>query len=332
MAFLAPSPKILGICVVKNEQDIIEPFVRHNLKFLDSLVVLDNGSVDGTKAILEELARELKELVVVDDDRFGHTQSARMTQLLRGARSAFAADYVFALDGDEFIGATDRYELCKILEAIPFGGYGLVPWRTFVLTPGTVAPSVTDPPRSLPWRRREELPVHYKVILRCDGKFDHDLIIPLGNHAVASATGREIPFVYLEDLSLMHFPVRSRDQFVAKMVVGWMAHLSRDPRHRETGESWQKRDNFDRIAEGLVLDDKMLCELSLLYAQTERPIDWRRDVILEDLPFDYVRRYSTGEALSALQLIARAWEQSLLGGSPPRQRSAAMVAAANQRS
>jgi hypothetical protein len=249
--------------------------------------------------------------------------------MLRGARAAFSSDYVVILDGDEFIRVADRCELHKVLEQIPFGGYGLVPWCTFVLTPATVAMSATDPPRSLPWRRREESPVFHKVILRSDGVFDRDLTIPLGNHEVVSASGREIPWVYLERISLMHFPIRGRDQFIAKTVVGWMAHLARDSRARESELSWHKRNNFDRIVDGLAIDDKALCELSFFYAQTVKPIDWQSDVIRDGPQFDYVRRYSTGKALGAIELIALSWEQSLLGRSP-RHSSASRVDASNE--
>ena len=48
----ANSPcRIIGLSMVKNEQDIIEPFIRHNAKLLDCMVVVDNASVDETRRI-----------------------------------------------------------------------------------------------------------------------------------------------------------------------------------------------------------------------------------------------------------------------------------------
>jgi Glycosyl transferase family 2 len=308
------SPKIAGICVVKNEQDIIEPFVRHNLKFLDSLAILDNGSVDDTKRLLQELAREFTNVSVADEDCFKHAQSDRMTRMLHQACST--SDYVIALDGDEFIGAAGRRELRQALESIPPGGYGLVPWKTFVLAPVDLPISASDPPRSLRWRRQTESPPHWKAVIGCDRHLHDDLVVAIGNHEILSASGRQIDSVYLENVCLMHFPVRSRDQFIAKTVVGWMAHLARDPKHRETGYSWHRRDAFDQIASGMAIDDNRLCELSFLYAQTVRPIEWASDVVAEDARFDYCRRYSSGKALGAIELIARSWEQSLLQKAP----------------
>lgn len=39
---------IVGLYIVKNEADIIEPMVRHNLAFLDRLHVVDYEGSDGT--------------------------------------------------------------------------------------------------------------------------------------------------------------------------------------------------------------------------------------------------------------------------------------------
>jgi Glycosyl transferase family 2 len=305
------SPNVVGLCVCKNEQDIIEPFVRHNLRFLDSLLVLDNGSVDNTRTILTELTKEFRGLVIGEDDKFAHTQSARTTRMFRSAHLTYKPDYIIPLDADEFLGVPDRSLFWTALKPIPPGGYGLMPWRTFVLTPGTVSISAEDPPKSLQWRRREESPMFHKIVVRPDGLDVSDLVIEHGNHVVKSVSGRSIPFVNLEGLCLMHVPVRSRDQFITKVVVGWIASFARDPEIRSSGWSWHKRDDFDRIAGGHAIDDNALCEFSFLYAQSAKPIDWQTDVVKDDPHFDYVRKYSTGKPLDAIQLIARSWEQSL---------------------
>ena len=47
--------KLYGVAMVRNEADIIEAFVRHNLTVLDGLVVVDHSSDDGTSEILSAL-------------------------------------------------------------------------------------------------------------------------------------------------------------------------------------------------------------------------------------------------------------------------------------
>jgi Glycosyl transferase family 2 len=299
---------VAGISVVKNEQDIIEPFVRHNLKFLGSLWVMNNGSTDNTWEILKQLSQEFSSLVILQDAEFAHSQSPRMTRMLRSVHSTCNPDFVMPLDADEFIGA-DEAEFFALLRNIPCGGYGLVPWRTFVATPDVVR-FADDPPRALPWRRRKELPVFYKIILRTSDLDVDDLVIEHGNHHVSAISGRELSRVVLDQLPLLHFPVRSRDQFIAKIVIGWMTTLARDPAARASGATWHKRYSFDMMASGQAVDDKALCELSMLYAQDPRPIDWQTDLVRDNPHFDYVRRYSSGKPCDAFQLILHCCEQS----------------------
>jgi len=40
VAVSATEPRIIGLAMVKNEQDIIELFIRHNARFLDALVMI----------------------------------------------------------------------------------------------------------------------------------------------------------------------------------------------------------------------------------------------------------------------------------------------------
>ena len=129
-------PRIIALTMVKNEQDIIEPMIRHNAALLDALIVLDNGSVDDTGRIAMALARELGNVVVTDSAQFGYTQGERMTRLLFAAQSSYFADFVLFLDADEFIGVTSRAALHAELGKIPASGFGAVTWHNYVLTDG----------------------------------------------------------------------------------------------------------------------------------------------------------------------------------------------------
>ena len=313
---MGTSPRIIGLSMVKNEGDIIEPFIRHNARYLDFMVILDNASVDDTRQIALKCARELKTVVVTDSSEFGYTQSERMTQLLLYSQSAYFADFVLLLDADEFISTPDRQTFELSLSSIPQGGVGLIPWRTFVLTPADMGGSSEDPPRSLRHRRNIEYPLYRKAVLRLDGVYRQDLHVNQGNHGIASGRPR-LAKVILDDLPLLHFPVRSREQLVCKSVVGWMAYSAKNPAARRDFDGLHWRDYFDRVTAGRsALSDTDLCQISVRYHGNTRPVDWQRDVVEDNPPFDYVRAYSTGEFAGPVSLIARSWERSLVPPDP----------------
>ena len=93
----------VAITCIKNEIDIVEAFTRHTLALVDQLVVLDNGSQDGTVDVLQALVKEGLPLEIVEDGLPGQYQPQRMTRLMHEhAVARYDADWVFPLDGDEF--------------------------------------------------------------------------------------------------------------------------------------------------------------------------------------------------------------------------------------
>jgi len=50
--------RLLGAAHVRNEADIVEAFVRHNLVLLDGIAIVDHASVDATPDILRVLKDE----------------------------------------------------------------------------------------------------------------------------------------------------------------------------------------------------------------------------------------------------------------------------------
>jgi glycosyltransferase involved in cell wall biosynthesis/SAM-dependent methyltransferase len=303
--------------MVKNEQDIIEPFVRHNLAFVDSMIVMDNGSDDETRRILAELMRELPGLVVTDDPAFGYNQAERMARMLAAAQSVYRADYVLFLDADEFIDAPSRAEFGAALTKIPAGGLGLVPWRTFVLPSTGTAAAQRDVPRTMAWRRSAERPQFHKAILRLDGAFQPDLRPLQGNHDVGTSSGRELARVELPGIFLAHFPLRQRDQLIAKVTIGWLAYLAIRPNAREGDVNYQWRELFDRFCAGNPIGDDELSRFSRDYAQQADAAPPPPNEILPAAPpRRYQRKYSTGAFADPLRLVVRAWERTLAASRP----------------
>ncbi|HEX6137045.1 MAG TPA: glycosyltransferase family 2 protein [Casimicrobiaceae bacterium] len=111
--------RLFGITILRNEADIVEAWVRHNLTVLDGMAVVDHGSMDGTSDILDALQREGLPLRVMRDASPGFFQAERMTALARQTLVRERADFTFVIDADEFIKAESRASLERALAEIP---------------------------------------------------------------------------------------------------------------------------------------------------------------------------------------------------------------------
>ena len=88
--------------LVKDEIDIIEDNIRfHAKQGVDCFAVMDNGSIDGTRELLESLKSEF-DLQVIDQPEQNYQQAKWMTQLAFYARDKMNADLVISNDADEF--------------------------------------------------------------------------------------------------------------------------------------------------------------------------------------------------------------------------------------
>ena len=81
----------LGIAMVKNEADVIEAFVRHNLGFMDALAIVDNDSIDGTREILVQLQQEGLPIILFDDPVVAHFHAEKSDGVSQGGAEVQAA-------------------------------------------------------------------------------------------------------------------------------------------------------------------------------------------------------------------------------------------------
>ncbi|MDE3022441.1 MAG: glycosyltransferase family 2 protein [Pseudomonadota bacterium] len=309
---------LVGISVVKNEGDIIESFVRHNLRFLDALLIVDNGSVDGTREILCELQREGLPVVIHDDIEFGHYQSRRMTGLFRRACKVFSPNFVFALDADEFIISPTRANLEDALDLLPEGGHGVLAWKTYICIPAKKDINKQKSPLSrMIYRRKNELPQYYKVVV--SGKIDAEFSeIAEGNHSVLQKNGAQPSHTLLSGVALAHFPVRSSRQLSCKIISGWLANLVKNPEITLTSEAWHWHTLYDRLMQNPELSSDELALISLNYAQSNahHEVD-DSNVIADPLPVSFEHKYERYYVDSAVSVMAQTMQQIIAPKTEP---------------
>lgn len=92
--------RIIGVLVVRDEVDIIRLCVLHHLALgCERILVVDNGSGDGTSTVLRRLAARVP--LSWSSDRGTYRQDEFVTGLAEEARR-LGADWILPLDADEF--------------------------------------------------------------------------------------------------------------------------------------------------------------------------------------------------------------------------------------
>ncbi|MFY0613832.1 MAG: glycosyltransferase family 2 protein [Hyphomicrobiaceae bacterium] len=112
--------KIVGVCLVKNEEHFVGWALSNAADFCDEILVMDNRSQDRTRSILEALAGKHGHIRILDVDDANKTHAH--VEHLAGTDT-----WVFGIDGDEIY---DRDGLARLRPRILSGEFDDY-WRVF---------------------------------------------------------------------------------------------------------------------------------------------------------------------------------------------------------
>jgi len=248
---------LIGLCVAKNESDIIEAMVRHNLSFLDKLHVVDNDSSDATLDIVKLLAAEFPgRLTWSTDERPGHMQKVILNELLAAVDRDENIAHIVLLDADEFIRASrDEFRNGLLGTDAPV----LLPWVTYVPTRFDDK-TEPNPALRIGRRRRRERPQHFKVTV--PGRLIGQVQIKAGSRYLK---GLDVPdSVVLAEASLAHFPVRSPEQLMSKVLIGSWSVRARGALKGKEAYHWHAL--AERVLSGNLISEADLQAIALSYA------------------------------------------------------------------
>jgi hypothetical protein len=231
--------RLCAVVMMRNEGDIIRPFLRQCAEFFDEVFVADVRATDGTAEALRSFSDPRLQLHVFEVGRQERYQGALMNLL---SRQAFArdADWVFCLDGDEFLGANSRAEVEQALEELG-ADVMMMPWMNLVPTRFGTFTSF-DMAQDFHWSGRTS--AFSKIaISSLFAANNPSYYIQEGNHAVCPTFGaREIHGE--SGLPLLHLPVRSLDRLKYKIGLG--LRLVRAKHNRAQGEG-NHADSLDEL-------------------------------------------------------------------------------------
>ena len=305
--------KLWSVSMVRNEADLVEPWVRHNLAFLDGMAIIDHGSIDGTLDILKHLAAERAPLILVDGKAPGYLQEQMTTALAREVFTRTGADFVIPLDADEFLKTPSREALRRALAAIPARMHGLLHWLTYVPDYARPAADIVALLRGAR-RRAAERQVFHKAVVTRHLTTTPDARLGDGNHYVAAVLGGRLEDappharVRAEHAAIAHVPIRSADQLVAKVATKKLGRIAANFDWKPEAASQAA---YDAIVAGRPLDAATLTEHAVNWSVRTSLWAPASSAALVDDPFlvNVTLRYTPPAAASPLPVVLAAVER-----------------------
>jgi glycosyltransferase involved in cell wall biosynthesis len=201
--------------MLRNEADLISGTVNHALELFDKVTVVDIQSTDGTREYLEKVAERDSRLSVFNCLTQERYQSALMNRLADRALKN-EADWIFFLDGDEFLNVQNRDELQNYMRDFP-GDVMHMPWMNLI--PSTYGKFDNfDLSQEFRWSGRVS-PFRKVAVSSLFLSTHPDFYITEGNHNVLPAPGMPGAKEVL-GLGLIHLPIRSAERLKYKLSNG----------------------------------------------------------------------------------------------------------------
>ena len=254
------SKKRVGLSMVRNESDVIETFIRHNLTLLDELHIVDHDSSDNTREILTLLKQEGLPIHIYHYNELEFAPERVLNHMMQHILNNDAnIDYIFPLDADEFIYCPSREKLNTFLTLIPQNRVGMYIWRGYLPSSTEYDPDFichfTD-------QRKEEILTPKVIIPRAIAE---TCILTIGSHYMIDSDGKEIKstvfiepnnqqfyywfierfqaeFITTNDLWLGHYPIRSTIQQIKKVLEKSITMVMEKKGYRDSAWENQLRD------------------------------------------------------------------------------------------
>ena len=254
------TPRVVLTLVVRDEVDVLAAnLAPHCAQGVHFVIATDNGSVDGTRGILEAEQRAGRLRLILEPEPC-FAQGRWVTRMARLAATDHQADWIINSDADEFWWPLSG-DLTTTLAEVP-ERIGVVRAQrfNFIARPDDVRPLferlTIRQAASQQHPGLGEGPLRPKVCHRADPAVK----VAEGNHR---ATGPRLRGSILDDgrIEILHFPVRSRAQFARKVDQGAAALRRNQALPPKVGSHWRRLSarteaaTFDAVYADLILDE-----------------------------------------------------------------------------
>jgi hypothetical protein len=262
--------------LARNEADILHQNITYHLESgVDHVIVTDNLSQDQTADIIHDFARQ-GVATYLREQSDTHAQGKWVTRMARQAKAQFGASWVINNDADEFWIPSGGGSLRAYFKGLWRFNLVKAPRHDFVCQTGDQGPF---------WQRM----LHRKTTsLNALGrplpmKVAHRGLATVevgdGNHAVK---GFRWPRTCHQGLEILHFPLRSRQQYYDKIRVGAAALARNTDLSQTTGATWRRQhEELQQTGTLRYVDENELSEAQVRHLLQEGTLV--RDTRLRDI-------------------------------------------------
>lgn len=220
--------------LVRDEEDILEANLRYHLEHgVDHVIVTDNLSTDSSRDIVQNfVAQGVATYIFEPEDTY--SQSKWVSRMAAMAHEA-GAKWVVHSDADEFWMTRRRQSLRKWFSRQLWPNIVSAPRHDFLCLEDDGSPF---------WQRMIYRKTHSTNPLgkRLPPKVAHrtakDLVVAQGNHSVS---GLRWPRQRSSGLEILHFPLRSRAQYLRKIESGGRAYGNNYELSKSVGNTWRQQ-------------------------------------------------------------------------------------------
>lgn len=269
--------KNIMISKVKNEADIIETFLRYHVNIFDNIIVIDNGSLDGTYEIINALIKEGLPIELVNEAYSDFDAYRFANQYTKYYVEKYKADMVTFMDADEFLIMEDGSNPQEKIQKLDKNKIHYFRWKTYIY-PGNDDGEIFSFANFNQYRDEKD-ETFTKVIVPASYFLKRQVVVAAGNHsctAIDSLSGTIIN-EHHSDLKFCHFPVRSSSQYKKQIILNTINMICNPKSQNHTGSHW-KQIYLQSISESIDLK-----QVSLQYSYYKG-----RDILKESIKVPYV--------------------------------------------
>jgi len=248
---------IASFTMMKDEEDIVEHFIRINSAWCCHFFIYDDGSSDGTVDIIAKLTEEGFPITLLKGGGLTYQQNYISTYYVRAIAALKGVDFVFPIDSDEFI--FESLEFIAELNLLRSDEIGYINWRSLVPSGGNAIYSNSAFSTCFESVVVEAAPSQKVVV---PAKLAASIYIEMGNH---SAFHFLRPLKkYFFQVRLSHVPVRTCSQVLVKSLIGSYKFRIKKNKSRGEGSHWLAMAKRCR-ENGYVVSDSDLRNISYNY-------------------------------------------------------------------